>query len=673
MALSMSHCLKRLPLASFSRCYASAASRATKPPVLDQGTTSKSAKAIKRPGKRSKKVVEEPPTPRSNEIEKHLTQLAETNGQLVLADIERCRPIKRSTPGTPVYATEFTDVLKKVTDSFNTKQLREFITLYGISPPLERSKVTYATAILEEWGWPSLASLRQVERDSEMDTETFPLTPPEAFLILGKDGTDSRSLSIQYHVRMTYLANPLSLQVEGKVGSLRKLRTHISDLKEAITEDVFELPVDKPIRTDLLHRISRLSGALTENFGQNKVRVSYVKNNPRAALVAKRLAARAVCEENESKPTQSFFHVPPSAPSPSPVSPFVHEYALYPFLTPRSLPWTVSASGVFRVRRVEDWLSAGSSEDPKKTGGLTSGRGHMVTRQQETTDLRTLLLADYSAHPSSLRTVTASIGHILLTSPPGQQASLIPPKELQGQWKLPHLLNWMDEKAAPTAFSPTLPPLLLHSRPVRSKVLHRLTYEAANTGDDSPARKTLKVELVLPRALKDSEDMSDPSEPVFHSKCWSGQKVDLDVMMPDRPADIRFSILDSVLLPADQWPAILEEHISNLRAFLLYQDRDASQPETPLTLVHEGVAYVLHSSSTVRQNVETTQSESPTVRLVTENSLDLEGDQKSASCQVICEDIQSTTDWKVFLSHCDSMSTSVPAQTPRRPPTAELL
>jgi hypothetical protein len=37
---------------------------------------------------------------------------------------------------------------------------------------------------------------------------------------------------MQYHVRMTYLANPLSLRVEGKVVSLNKLKRYIADLRE---------------------------------------------------------------------------------------------------------------------------------------------------------------------------------------------------------------------------------------------------------------------------------------------------------------------------------------------------------------------------------------------------------------------------------------------------------
>jgi hypothetical protein len=74
---------------------------------------------------------------------------------------------------------------------------------------------------------------------------------------------------------------------------------------------------------------------------------------------------------------------------------------------------------------------------------------------------------------------------------------------------------------------------------------------------------------------------------------------------------------------------------SEVESSLLYQDPEASQPETPLTLVYEDVTYVLYSSLTVRQSVEPPDTSDPSsVQIVTESSLDLEGDQKSASCQV---------------------------------------
>ncbi|KAF7347747.1 hypothetical protein MVEN_01532100 [Mycena venus] len=472
---------------------------------------------------------------------------------------------------------------------------------------------------------------------------------------------------------MTYLNNPLALQVEGPIGSIKTVKEHVADLNASIVEDVFELPVDKSIRSDLLQRISRLSGALTQNFGENKVRLSFIKTQPRTALVAKRLAARAVCEANDSRQKQLFFHLPPLPPNPDPLvasTAFPHDYALYPFLSPRSLPWTVNTSGVFRVKRVEDFLGTGAAEDLRKTGGLLMGRGRLVTLQRQEVDLRTLLLADYSESPFSSRVISASIGHVLVTSPPGR-VSIAPPLPLQGQWKLPHFLGWMEKQSEPTVFSPTIPAGVLESRPIQPKMLHRLIYHANAENDTIAARKIMQVELVLPRSIKESsaiqpessDQSSELEEPAFlesfHPTCWVGRKVDLDVMMPDRPTDIRFSIFDSTVLASDEWPVTLAEYISNLRAFLLYQDRDASQPETPLTVVHEDVTYVLHTSSTVRQNSEPTQPGDPSgVRTVTESALDLEGDQKSTSCEVIWDDISSEAGWKFFLRQCDSISTT---------------
>lgn len=38
-----------------------------------------------------------------------------------------------------------------------------------------------------------------------------------------------------------------------------------------VAEDTFELPMDQPIRPHLLRRISRISGAFTQDFGPRKV------------------------------------------------------------------------------------------------------------------------------------------------------------------------------------------------------------------------------------------------------------------------------------------------------------------------------------------------------------------------------------------------------------------
>ena len=58
---------------------------------------------------------------------------------------------------------------------------------------------------------------------------------------------------------------------------------------------------------------------------------------------------------------------------------YPHSYALYPYFSPRSLPFTMHTSGSFRIRRVGEWLEADSREDVRKTGGLAGGDAHITT------------------------------------------------------------------------------------------------------------------------------------------------------------------------------------------------------------------------------------------------------------------------------------------------------
>lgn len=77
-------------------------------------------------------------------------------------------------------------------------------------------------------------------------------------------------------------------------------------------------------------------------------------------------------------------HVPPEAPSsatPS-LSLLPHNYALYPFLSSRSLPWNINASGAFRARKVAEWIGLSSMEDVQKTGGLELGRGRVLDMEE---------------------------------------------------------------------------------------------------------------------------------------------------------------------------------------------------------------------------------------------------------------------------------------------------
>ena len=45
---------------------------------------------------------------------------------------------------------------------------------------------------------------------------------------------------------------------------------------------------------------------------------------------------------------------------------FPQAYSLYPFLSPRSIPWTLNVSGAFRVRKVGDWLRVHGAEEVER-------------------------------------------------------------------------------------------------------------------------------------------------------------------------------------------------------------------------------------------------------------------------------------------------------------------
>ena len=51
-------------------------------------------------------------------------------------------------------------------------------------------------------------------------------------------------------------------------------------------------------------------------------------------------------------------------------------YAMYPFLSPRTLPWYMNTSGAFRIRRVGEWLTnTTKGENLQDTKGLAGGMG----------------------------------------------------------------------------------------------------------------------------------------------------------------------------------------------------------------------------------------------------------------------------------------------------------
>ncbi|RDB28766.1 hypothetical protein Hypma_015422 [Hypsizygus marmoreus] len=649
-------------------------------------------------GTRTKRTVDESSkaaAPRRNllkesKLQDYLDLIASTSQEITLADIERCKPAGHAAPRTPEYEQQYNSLVETLVRSFSLHQLRQFLVLYHLDMPTRRTKWDIAANIIErQWNWPSLTTIKKEKKEwTEIATETFPLDVRQSFLILGKDGADLLALSSEFNVHVSFSVNPLSLKVEGLRGSMGNLRRYIEEFKLGIQEQMFKLPPGRTVESDSLQRISRLSGVFIENQGSDVIRLSYRNGDDRAAHFAKRLTMRAAFEVTQEVPLLVHFQPENTLSSSSPFPPAT--YSLYPFLSSRSAPRLSNTGNLFRIRRVGEWFKYSSDSVPKAK--VLADGGAIADLSGTTVDLKNVLLNHF---PEILRNdnrsntvITASFGHYLVSSDASQRTSITPP--LQGNWELSKILAWLESQKPNSLFVPSLPVPLLNLPPAQQRLIHRLVYqsfpmdgeESLFGGATSPT-KILKFELGLEmpeskppaqdynssggEAVPDHEEEGSansskaPATPsnelgvALQPTCSVGSLRKLDLMMPDRPMDIRFTVLNSSLLLQDSWPEDLRSYFHELTNFLTFAAQ-GQQPETPLTFVYQGIKYGLQSSSTVRQNLEPLPSNDASVHTASESILDLESNQRSRECQVTCENIQSDDSWIAFLTQCNLLS-----------------
>ncbi|ESK97618.1 hypothetical protein Moror_17480 [Moniliophthora roreri MCA 2997] len=597
-----------------------------------------------------------------NKVEEYLAEIAASKDIVTLEDLYRLRPKQHAKPDSPEYEDDYSRLLDKIQQTFNRKQLAYFVeTLLNISPPKHKMKSAYAVQIIEKaWGWPSLTETQKRRRDwSEVETEFFALNPAQSFLIMGKDGSDLLSLSMDYNVHVIFSAKPLGLRVEGLRGALEQLRSHVASLKEEVAGEFLVLPSDRPISSSLLQRISRLSGAFTEKFDAGKIWISYKHSNPRAAMVSKRLVTQASCKAIGAQEPSLLAYIPPGVPSdtPIPISVFPHTYAMYPFLSTRGIPWALDAKGAFRLRKVGEWLGLDPTENIQKTGGLALGRGSILDLTEREIDVRKILTQLLTlVAEGQQRSVTASFGHVLVAS---GQPSLVPP--LKGSWPLAKFLTWMRDQSVKHIFNASLPPALLNAAPQNRSVRHRLVYRALPADETSQVAKLIKLEIAisLPRRANGGENANEVDQPSFQYKCSVETEAVMDIMLPNRPMDIRFSVYDSASLEDADWPNELRSYVKDVGSFLQYADPQAQQPETPLMFSFNNETYLLQSSVNVRQNKESLPVLGPVntpLSATTESTLDLEVNEKTTVCQINCDDLTSDDEWWAFLKGCDYLT-----------------
>ncbi|KAI0331950.1 hypothetical protein GY45DRAFT_1299916 [Cubamyces sp. BRFM 1775] len=660
----------------------------------------------------------EDPEPFSR-VQSYLASINASGAEPTLEDLEQCRPSKQPQPHSPRYVQAYTELIATLCRSFTKEQLRKFLVqTLGTSRhcATNRKKAEYAESILEKlWGWPTLKELEKAKRDrTEVLTKVLPVTASELFLILGKDGSDLLRLSKEYDVHISLRRKPMGLRVEGTRGSLRGLAEHIDALKKSFVQETYTLPIPAPIPPSLVQRISRLSGAYLENDPQSPGQLRLVAKGEHGLMAAKRLASRAVQELEESARIPLLTYLPPGE---SALAIYPHSYALYPYLSPRSLPFTMHTGGSFRIRRVGEWLQLDSREDVRRTGGLAGSDAHITTVDEQPTDLHEVLLGDLhkaSQFEGANVVLKASTGHMLLNRQSGEQKStLIPP--LTGEHSFGKVRKWMAQNPVKMTFVPDLPLPLLSLQPDRQSVKHRLVYHALPAGTHKSSteptslpslpiqwKKVISLELTLTDLRADEckqparthlperdleegltlEDLEEEALPLSSSseessipilkasgaRCWAGAEADLNLLIPDRPMDLQFTVRNAATLSETQQPPELQEYVAKLRAYLQGSEGTPDQPRPPLLLEYAGERYILHSNSSIKQSEEKlSDTGRPSLReiqydrveltrAVCESVLDLETSQKSMHCEVFCDNIASEDAWKRFLRDCDRLS-----------------
>lgn len=158
-----------------------------------------------------------------------------------------------------------------------------------------------------------------------------------------------------------------------------------------------------PLRPDIIQRIAKISGAFVENYVEGEAKqtiLSEPTEDPVKLKIshksfdafsrAERLIMRASVLVGCIFPCTNQSHQ--SQESPDACAPllahkfgpvrdvdtiFPKSYALYPFMSPRALPWTMGTSGAFRARRVSEWL--GESDALGEAYGLCASDVNFIS------------------------------------------------------------------------------------------------------------------------------------------------------------------------------------------------------------------------------------------------------------------------------------------------------
>lgn len=139
------------------------------PPKLYSSPTVKVDKSKRKKGKKKDGTQLKTSLARETEsVELHLASLNASGTTPTLEDLERFRSARPPKPESKYYAKDYGSLVDKLCRSFSKDQLMFFVEEYSKTSPMARTgrrKTDYAEAIIEHWGWPTLADIEKAKRD----------------------------------------------------------------------------------------------------------------------------------------------------------------------------------------------------------------------------------------------------------------------------------------------------------------------------------------------------------------------------------------------------------------------------------------------------------------------------------------------------------------------------
>ncbi|KAL5535583.1 hypothetical protein ACEPAF_3677 [Sanghuangporus sanghuang] len=192
----------------------------------------------------------------------------------------------------------------------------------------------------------------------------------------------------------------------------------------------------------------------------------------------------------------------------------------------------------------------------------------------------------------------------------------------------------------------------------------------------APENDKSQESLATSEAERESDSSSEPI-------CNRGREMELLISLPDRPMDIKLTVLGSVDHVPDQKITELDNYFKDLKAYLDNAANEATPPEPPLFVDDGGDKYILDLNASIRQSTESldlgrdTLSDFDSPRLenlterriltTTESIFDLESGQRLVNCEISFKAAPLGEAWASFLTDIDRL-TSVGYKTKHSAP-----